>query len=84
MTDKTGGRNLNDKSTVLTGIEVTPVGSETKARPRAVAMTTVTVLIVIDVVDRVEDRVNLDVGTTKCQATVSGLTMVVDRRMITP
>jgi len=57
MTDKTGGRNLHDKSTVLTGIEAIPVGSEMKARPRAVAMTTVTVLIVINVVDRVENQV---------------------------
>jgi len=57
MTDKTGGRNLHDKSIVLAGIEVIPVGSEMKARPRAVAMTTVTVLIVINVIDRVEDQV---------------------------
>jgi len=82
-TDMADEANLPNRTTVLTCVVVTPVEPETKARPRATAMTTLTVVMKTGVEDRVGDRVIPDAKKIHPQVMVTGLTTTVHRRMMT-
>ena len=88
MTDKADEGTLLNCPDVLIGIKLTLVRPEMEVRPQAVVMMTAiirTVLMVTDVEDGVGDRAVRDIGATHPRMTmVTGLTMEVHRRTITP